>query len=81
MQKIKFTLEIIGLSRDDNEKCLNNIVSQLNEVFQTSVKNKIEIINMKRKILNELYLYPKSLNATTYKKVSISFIKLIDKKN
>ena len=74
----KFTLEIIGLSRDDNEKCLNNIVSQLNEVFQTSVKNKIEIINMKRKILNELYLYPKSLNATTYKKVSISnLLKLI----
>ena len=33
---------------------------------------------MKRKILNELYLYPKSLNATTYKKVSISnLLKLI----
>lgn len=77
----KFTLEIIGLSRDDNEKCLNNIVSQINEVFQTSINNKIEIIKLKRNFLRESYSYPKSqlnVNATTKKEVSISnLLKLI----
>ena len=75
----KFTLEIIGLSRDDNEKCLNNIVSQIDEVFKTSINNKIETIKLKRNFLRESYLYPKSqLNASIDNEVSISnLLKLI----